>query len=280
MTDASMGIGNPEFTTEFLDGRKLRVGKWAAARESGKAPILFFNGIGTNIEVMAPLARSLNDRDFIMFDMPGIGDSPDPVVPYNAIMVAHMAKALLDKFEIERADCLAVSWGGAMAQQFAFQHGGRVNKLVLMASNAGMAMVPGNPAAILKMSDTRWIDDPAFLKKHFKVLFGGDNGGNSNHLSRAKQPSKLGYFYQLMSIAGWTSAAFLPFLKKETLILSGHDDQIVPRANGKLLKKLIPNSELIEIVDGGHLFMLSHLAETCGAISEFLDRGDGAKIAA
>ena len=65
---------------------------------------------------------------------------------------------------------------------------------------------------------------------------------------------------------------YLPFMKKETLIMMGSDDQIVPMANGKFLKMLIPDSELLEIKDGGHLFMLSHVDESVAAIRDFLDR--------
>ena len=75
----------PKFSMETVDGRVLRVAVWRASKATKKLPILFFNGIGANIEAMAPMAELLDDRDFITFDMPGIGGSPDPVVPYNAI---------------------------------------------------------------------------------------------------------------------------------------------------------------------------------------------------
>ena len=70
---------------------------------------------------------------------------------------------------------------------------------------------------------------------------------------------------------GWTSAPFLPFMNKPTLVLMGGDDQIVPVANGHILKTLIPNSELKIIEDGGHLFLLSHLDESLAAIRAHLD---------
>jgi pimeloyl-ACP methyl ester carboxylesterase len=75
-----------------------------------------------------------------------------------------------------------------------------------------------------------------------------------------------------MAMMGWTSAPFLPFMKHETLIMMGGDDQIVPLANGRFLQMLIPNSELFVIEDGGHLFMLSHVEESIAAIRAFLDK--------
>ena len=262
----------PKFSMETVDGRTLRVAVWRASKKTTKLPILFFNGIGANIEAMAPMAELLDHRDFITFDMPGIGGSPDPVVPYNAILMARIAALLLDRFDMPLVDVMGVSWGGAMAQQFALQNGARTNKLILAATSAGMLMVPGNPAALVKMADPRRYIDPDFMAKHFKTLYGGMVGNKSEHIGRITPPSKTGYFYQLMAMMGWTSAPFLPFMKTETLIMMGDDDQIVPLTNGKFLNFLIPNSELFVVENGGHLFLLSHVEQSISAIRAFLDR--------
>ena len=271
----------PKFSMETVDGRVLRVAVWRASTATKKLPILFFNGIGANIEAMAPMAELLDDRDFITFDMPGIGGSPDPVVPYNAILMARIAALLLDRFDMPLVDVMGVSWGGAMAQQFALQNTARTNKLILVATSAGMLMVPGNPASLVKMADPRRYIDPEFMAKHFKTLYGGMVGNKSEHIGRITPPSKTGYFYQLMAMMGWTSAPFLPFMKTETLVMMGDDDQIVPLANGKFLNFLIPNSELFVVKNGGHLFLLSHVEESIAKIRAFLDRdADGARKAA
>jgi len=271
----------PTFSMETVDGRTLRVAVWRASKATTKLPILFFNGIGANIEAMAPMAELLDDRDFITFDMPGIGGSPDPVVPYNAILMSRIAALLLDRFDMLIVDVMGVSWGGAMAQQFALQNTARTNKLILVATSAGMLMVPGNPASLVKMADPRRYIDPEFMAKHFKTLYGGMVGNKSEHIGRITPPSKTGYFYQLMAMMGWTSAPFLPFMKTETLIMMGDDDQIVPLANGKFLNFLIPNSELFVVANGGHLFLLSHVEESIAKIRAFLDRdADGARKAA
>ena len=74
-------------------GRTLRVATWRLDLPSEHLPVLFFNGIGANIEAVAPLADALDDRGFVMFDMPGVGGSPEPTVPYNlAVMVANKGK--------------------------------------------------------------------------------------------------------------------------------------------------------------------------------------------
>lgn len=282
MTAAKQGAHKPEFSMVTVDGRTLRVAFWKASKTSGepKMPLLFFNGIGANIEAMAPLPEALSDRDFITFDMPGVGESPDPVVPYNAILMARIAAQILDKYELPIVDVMGVSWGGAMAQQFALQYGERTHKLILAATTAGMLMMPGNPKALVKMADPRRYVDPDFMRKHFNTLYGGSGEGSEGHIGRIKPPSKTGYFYQLLAMLGWTSAPFLPFMKKETLIVIGDDDQIVVPVNGQFLHMLIPNSKLVIIEGGGHLFMLSHREETIAALREFLDAPEEVKQAA
>ncbi len=269
---------DPIFTMEKVDGRELRVARWTGPKKSKHLPVLFFNGIGANIEAMAPLADLLDDRDFITFDMPGVGGSPDPVLPYNAVLMARVSALLLDRFDMPVVDVMGVSWGGAMAQQFVLQCPGRVGRVILKATTAGMMMIPGNPAALSKMADPRRYIDPEFMNKHFKTLYGGETAGKQGHIGRITPPSPRGYFYQLLAMLGWTSAPFLPFMKKETLIMMGDKDQIVPIANGHFLKMLIPNSRLYVVKGGGHLFMLSHVDEAVEEIRSFLDEGDTEEI--
>ena len=259
-----------------VGGRTLRVAHWRLDVPGDNPPLLFFNGIGANIEAVAPLAEMLTERGFIMFDMPGTGESPDPTLPYNPFTMCWTATQLLDRLEIETVDVMGVSWGGAMAQHFALQHPKRTRRLVLAATTAGMLMVPGNPAALTKMADPRRYIDPEFMNEHFATLYGGvDKDGSAHqkdsHIGRLKPPSPRGYLYQLIAMLGWTSLPALPFMNKEVLIMMGDDDQIVPLVNGKILAAAIRNSQLEVIEGGGHLFLLTHAEESVANIRTFLD---------
>ncbi len=259
--------------------------RWRLDEPSDHPPILFFNGIGANIEAVAPLAEALTDRGFIMFDMPGTGESPDPTLPYNPFTMSWTAAQLLKRYGITECDVMGVSWGGAMAQHFALQHSGIVRRLVLAATTAGMLMVPGNPAAFTKMANPRRYIDADYMNEHFATLYGGlDKDGTAHqkdsHIGRLKPPSPRGYVYQLLCMIGWTSAPALPFLSKETLIMMGDDDQIVLPVNGKMLASLIPNSELHMVEGGGHLFLLTHADESIAKLRAFLDAPEGEALKA
>ncbi|WP_413469460.1 alpha/beta fold hydrolase [Qipengyuania gaetbuli] len=273
--------GSLTATVEMIEagGRSLRVAHWRLGEKSDHPPILFFNGIGANIEAVAPLAEMLTERGFVMFDMPGTGESPDPVMPYNPFTMCWTASQVLDHLGVELCDVMGVSWGGAMAQHFALQHPKRTRRLVLAATTPGMLMVPGNPAALSKMADPRRYIDPEFMNEHFATLYGGvDRDGaahqKDSHIGRLKPPSPRGYLYQLLAMLGWTSLPALPFLSKEVLIMMGDDDQIVPLINGRILASAIRNSQLKVLKGGGHLFLLTHADESVEALRDFLDAPD------
>ena len=263
-----------EMSLEDVGGRTLRVARWRLDHASEHPPILFFNGIGANIEAVAPLAEKLTERGFIMFDMPGTGESPDPSVPYNPFTMAWTASRVLDRFGIEVADVMGVSWGGAMAQHFALQHPRRTRRLVLAATTPGMLMVPGDLSAISKMGNPRRYVDAKFMNEHFATLYGGltkNPSAKSQHIGRLKPPSPRGYVYQLLAMLGWTSLPALPFMLKETLVMMGEDDAIVPLINGRILARLIPNARLEVFAGGGHLFLLTHADESVAMLRDFLN---------
>ena len=256
-----------------IGGRTVRAAIWRGkSPKSGKKPnpILFFNGIGANIELMEPLVDWFGDRDLITFDMPGVGRSPTPLFPYRPWMIARFACKLLDHYGIDVVDVMGVSWGGGMAQQFAFQHPRRTGKLILAATSAGMLMVPGDPAVLSKMASPKRYMDPNYMIENFRSLYGGEATGSTDHAARLLPPSIPGYLHQLGCMLGWTSAWFLPFLKAKTLILMGNKDKIVPSINGQILAGLTPNSRL-EIVEGGHLFLVSRAHEIAPLMRDFLD---------
>ena len=266
----------PHIEMMRVGGRMLRVAVFYARHRQAAAPrrpILFFNGIGANIEIMAPLAQWLPDQDIITFDMPGVGGSPDPKFPYRPWTMALRAARLLDKLGYRgTVDVMGVSWGGGLAQQFAFQHPDRTGKLVLCATAAGVLMAPGDPRVLVKMADPRRYVDPSYMQANFHALYGDEHAADG-HVSRLRPPSQKGYLFQLGAMLGWTSAFYLPFLKARTLVLMGEQDRIVPMINGKLLARLIPHATL-KTVPGGHLFLVSRPAETFPIIEDFLGGDD------
>lgn len=238
-------------------------------------PLLIFNGIGASLELLRPVMPALGDVETIIFDIPGTGDSPPSMLPYRLSCMASLASKLLKELGyVEPVDVLGVSWGGALAQQFAFQHKEQCRRLVLAATTFGLGMVPGQISALSKMMDPSRYEDPEFMVRYAGDLYGGALRKNPERIREfeigVKAPSARGYFYQLLAIYGWSSLHFLARLPQPTLIMAGYDDPIIRPFNAKVMAELIPNSKL-QMVDDGHMFLLTDTERHAKTIHAFLN---------
>jgi len=261
----------PRIFFSKIGNQKLRTAIWSGVDKGhGKrTPLLFFNGIGANLEIAQAFADTFTGRDIITFDMPGVGGSPDPTVPYRPWWVAKAAKQILKENGYSLVDVLGVSWGGGPAQQFAWQNKEMTKRLVLCATTTGVTMVPGNPKALSKMMSPKRYIDKDFLAKNFETLY-GDAAETSEEFSiNMMPPSMKGYLYQLMAMAGYSTIPFIRGIKAKSLVIMGENDHIVPVVNGKILKKLLPRAKLRVIEGAGHLFLLTRRDETIQIIRNF-----------
>ena len=254
-----------------VGSRTLRVG--VRPGDGSRPPLLLFNGIGANIELVAPFLEALDGPEAIVFDVPGVGGSPVPALPYRPWMLARLSARLLDQLGHEQVDVLGVSWGGAIAQQFAFQHAARCRRLVLAATSPGHLMVPGKLAVLLKMASPRRYKDPGYMTRIAGEIYGGRLRQSpqlaSEHLRHVRWTSDYGYYLQLVAGVGWSSLPWLALLRQPTLVMSGADDPLVPAANATILARLIPNARLVSI-DDGHLFLVTSAAESARYVADFL----------
>ena len=255
-------------------GRAIRV----AVREGtpGLPPLLLCNGIGVSLELLQPFVDALDPRrGVIRFDMPGIGGSPAPVIPYHLATSAPLLSGLLDQLGYQQADVLGISWGGGLAQQFALSRPDRVRRLVLVATGPGALMVPGRPRVLMRMLTPRRHRDPGYAARIAGDLYGGSVredpalASDLLHATTRLGPAR-GYYYQLISGIGWTSLHRLPRLRQPTLILAGDDDPIIPLVNARIMHRMIPRSEL-HIYHGGHLDLVADAERIAPVVEEYLD---------
>ena len=260
-------------TIEMINvgGQVLRVA--TKPGKEGRVPMLMFNGIGANLELAFPYLAAAKDTPAIIFDVPGVGGSPLPMMPYRPWTLARMARNLLDHLGHDVVDVSGVSWGGGIAQQFARQYSRRVRKLVLIATSSGWTMIPGKPTVLTKMASFRRYTDPSYMKEIAGDIYGGEFRDGStaikDHVDGVRAASSTGYMLQLLAMTGWTSVPFLWTLRQPTLVLAGNDDPLIPLANAKLLASLIPKARL-EVIDDGHLFVVTRPHETAELIDDFL----------
>ena len=266
------GRPRAETRTITVKGQRLRI---AIRPGNGpRTPLLMMNGIGVNLEVLQPFVDALNPAiEVLRFDVPGTGGSPAPTVPYRFWALARLVAQMLEQLGYQQVDVLGVSWGGGLAQQFAYQYPERCRRLILVSTGTGALMVPGNPSVLMKIATPRRYQDPARMAQIAGEIYGG-KVRKQPELARefaetAHLGSRLGYLYQLLGPAGWTSVPWLHRLRQPTLILHGDEDPLVPVVNAKIMHRLIPHSKLYMFHDG-HLGLGTSAQELAPVVDQFL----------
>lgn len=261
-----------------VDGVELRV----AVRPGSGRPLLLFNGIGANLDLLKPIIDALDGVEIIIYDMPGIGGSPPIVVPRRFSSLARLSAHLLDTLGYTRpVNVAGISWGGALAQEFALKYPERTNRLILCATSAGAVALPAKPGVLRHMITPRRYIQRGYMRRVGPLLYGGEVRKRPQLLTKNTnfvfKPSLRGYLYQLAAGMAWTSAHRLPGLQAPTLIMAGDDDPIMPLVNMRLLAWLIPKSTLHIVRGGGHLFLVLRAHESAGVIKRFISerRYDG-----
>lgn len=254
-----------------IGGHRIRYG--IRQGDSARVPLLILNGLGANIELVQPFVDALPGPTIAIFDVPGVGGSPTPPSPYRPAGIARISEALLDHLGYAEADVLGVSWGGAIAQQFALQHASRCRRLILAATATGALMIPGSPSVLVKMASPRRYVDSRHAHRVAGDIYGGafrrEPALVAQTLRHVRFSSRRGYYLQLAAAFGWTSLPWLFMLRQPTLIMAGADDPLVPTINARIMHWLIPNARLA-ILDCGHLFLITLAAESARIVDAFL----------
>ncbi|SDC15682.1 poly(3-hydroxyalkanoate) depolymerase [Geodermatophilus telluris] len=267
--------GRETVRTLTVGGRTLRVAERTG--DGSRPPLVLMNGIGASLEVLQPFVDALDPRRTVVrFDVPGVGGSPPPVVPYVLATLTPVVSSLLRRLGHEdEVDVLGLSWGGGLAQHFAVQHRRRCRKLVLAATGTGSLMVPAHPRVLSHMLTPRRHRDAGYATRVAGELYGGTVRSDPERAARAlhahsRLGPRRGYYYQLAASAGWSSLPFLSLIRQPTLVVAGDDDPIIPSVNARILARGIPRARL-HLYGGGHLALVTEADELAPVVDAFLD---------
>ena len=248
-------------------------------------PLLLITGLGGSADQWTPFAQQFQNRRVIRFDVPGMGQSSAPYAPITVARVAELAAAVLDKVGVECTDVVGYSYGGAVAQQLAFEYPDRVCRLVLAATNFGVGSVPGSYAAMACLATVLRYYSPTYFDRNAAALYGGMTGRDLSMRRRMMAerrlhpPSAYGYQMQLLGTVGWSSFPFLSRIPHDTLVICGDDDPLIPVVNAETLARRIPRARLEIVRRSGHLFLWDEARRLSVRIARFLDASAGTSLA-
>lgn len=243
-----------------VGGVRLRAHVWND--DMSGTPLVFLNGIGTNLELAHGFMAQFTRRRVVALEMPGCGLTPATDTPLPPALLARMTVQAFSQLGADRFDLAGFSLGGVLAQQIALQYRDRLRSLVLAGTCSGFTMLLHDWSEDALMGS--WPPFASIWRDLERDLTGA-------HMKEARIAAPHDMAAQLATYTGWSSLAFLPFISVPTLVLAGAQDRIIAPANALQLSAFIPGASHHIITDAGHLFPFTAPERTAARIRDFLE---------
>jgi len=240
--------------------------------EAGEGPVvILLHGLGGGKEAwMGSFAALAAQYHVYAIDQIGFGRSDKPLLEYKIATFVDFLQGFMQTQNITKATLVGNSLGGWIALDFAAQHPGMVEKLVLVDS-AGLPWTqtfpadlnPSSVAGMRAMLESVFYDKKMLTDEVVLQAF-------TNHVR-----SNEGYTIQ-RTLAGFATPQFedtkLASIHTPTLVVWGRQDGLIPLASGEKLHDGIPGATLVLIEGCGHAPEIEKPVEFNRALLEFLGK--------
>jgi len=249
----------------------------------GGYPVVLLHGSGPGVTAWANWNKlfPLLKRHFrvIAPDMAGFGFTERvPGAVYNMNAWVQQVIDLLDVLNIEKANLVGNSFGGALALSMAIKYPDRVNKLALMGSMGvsfpltyGLNKVWGyepSEASMEELLEIFTYDHSFATKELIKTRYESSifPGFQESFSSLFPEPRQNG----IESMAG--NQRYIRNIPHETLIVHGREDRVIPLETSLQLLQLIDKAQLHVFGHCGHWTQIEHTAEFADLLINFFKR--------
>jgi 2-hydroxy-6-oxonona-2,4-dienedioate hydrolase len=240
--------------------------------EAGQGQVvILLHGLGAVKEVwMASFGALVPKYHVYAIDQIGFGHSDKPLLDYKIATFVDFLQGFMQAQNIAKATLVGNSLGGWIALDFAVQHHGMVDKLVLVDS-AGM---PWMQAATVDLNASSLAGMRALLESLFY-----DKKMVTDNLVRQVFTDHVrnndAYTIQ-RTLAGFATPQFedtkLASIHVPTLVVWGRQDELIPVASGEKLRDGIAGAKLVVFEQCGHVPQIEKPAEFNQALLEFLGK--------
>jgi pimeloyl-ACP methyl ester carboxylesterase len=286
MSSNSSNEGNTNANTppniQHIPTKKVHVGDIDIAYKTfGKGdPILLINGYSFTMDSWDPtlLGTLASNHTVIVFDNRGIGNTTSGDEKRFSIgLFGNDSAGLLEALNIKKADVLAWSLGGRIAQELTLNYPDKVGKLILYAIGCGgKGSVPQSQEVRNEfVNGTGTAEDriarlvPLFFPQEWR-------NENPNYLENIPKTTEtiLNQTLNKQIEAAANAPATCDRLKnitQPTLVIVGTDDAATPATNSLRMAELIPGSWFVQIKGGGHGVMYQYPEQFSNIVKTFLE---------
>jgi pimeloyl-ACP methyl ester carboxylesterase len=234
---------------------------WSAVGDG--APLLLIAGLGLDGNSWWRSIPGFAKRfRVITFDYRGVGRSGRAPTFCSTDDLADDAVAVLDEAGVESSLVYGFSLGGMVAQRLALRHPDRVSALVLGATQAGGShTVLPPPATLAYLWRSRFLSRAAAAKAAIPHVYGERCRRETPERIAADLEQRGRRRLDREAHRGHVGAAMmhdahssLHTIDAPTLVVHGEQDRLIPKANGKLIARAIPDARLHLIPHAGHYY--------------------------
>jgi len=247
----------------------------AEYREWGEGPpLVLVPGLAGGFELLGPLAQRLaKDYRVISYQLRGEGNCFALRRPFGFTDLVDDLREFLDWLCLESPTLMGVSFGGALALQFAAQHPSRLENLIVQG--AGARFEAGLLQRVAKAVLTRFPlpDDNPFINQFFNLLFGRAQKQDSlfQFVTRqCWQTDQSVMAHRLLLVETYDIEERLQRIRVPTLILTGDKDVLVSRRSLEGLANGIPDVQLVRMSGNGHLAFVTSPDAVASHVTRFL----------
>ena len=282
------------FATAFLHGGEetyVTVGSirlWCESfgKKNDPALLLVMGGGSPGISWPDALCNSLAHAGFfvIRYDHRDMGlSSPIDYTknPYDLMVLAQDAIAILDAFKIQKAHILGASMGGSIAVLLGAYFPHRVHTIMPMIATSDLSGILDPKSSITALPKPtkeylEWVEETlnllakkstkeeriALYLKGWKILNGNKTPFDTNlyenlvvrTMERMSHPQVFQNQFSAMKASLQVLQTALPLVQVPTIVLNGTEDPIFSKEHGEALARAIPRAQLILFEGMGHNF--------------------------
>jgi 3-oxoadipate enol-lactonase len=225
---------------------------------SGNPAVLLLHGLGATHESWSFQVPGLIKENYrvIIPDLRGFGQSTYGGRSHTIGDMAADVIALMDAKELVSAHVVGISMGGAIALQLACDYPERVQRLVLVNTFAHLR--PQSLKRFLYFASRFVLVHTVGLSTQARFVTQRLLPNPDQELLRQAlldqilQSDPRGYRATMRALARFNRKDCLPYIKNETLIVSGEQDLTVPLPIQRLLAEKIPSACQVIISGAGH----------------------------
>ena len=247
--------------------------------EGSGDPVVLIGGLTSTVETWGLQRPKLAERfRVLMPDNRGSGRTRVPNDDGIRTIEGFAADVLgfLDGLNLEHVHLVGASLGGIIVQAFALAHPERLRSLVLACTTfGGPQAVAADPAVTAKLLASTGVNSGASTEvvAHPETPVQRPEAIEFYLASKAAQPhSAEEVAARAKAVAAFDVADRVQEIRTPTLVITGRQDVLIPPENSRMLAERIPDSELAEIDQAGHIFFCEQPEATNKVLLDFMTR--------